>query len=179
MKYQDCVEAMQAADEPCGGEHAPRLADANINPATGLATDYLNHFNEAIMLLEMLSGCPDCIDDFLDRRPMTYREHFAASRFKGRELAIAAYDSADPVARGCLDALAATMTAVLEATRAAMTADMPREAAGQLAGRAASWLKPLVARAGAVINGETDAGFGQTPGQAPVPQAVVDGLMKR
>ena len=42
-----------------------RLADANINPATGLATDYLNHFNEAIMLLEMLSSCPECRDDFL------------------------------------------------------------------------------------------------------------------
>jgi hypothetical protein len=28
-----------------------RLRAANINPRTGLATDYLNHFNEAIMLL--------------------------------------------------------------------------------------------------------------------------------
>ena len=56
MKYQDCVEAVQAADGLTGGEEAPRLADANINPVTGLATDYLNHFNEAIMLLEMLSG---------------------------------------------------------------------------------------------------------------------------
>ena len=177
MKYQDCVEAFQAADEACGGEDAcaPRLADANINPATGLATDYLNHFNEAIMLLEMLSDCPDCIDDFLGWRPMSYREHFAASRFKGRDLAIAAYETADPVLRNCLDTLAATMSAVLEATRAAMTTDMPHEAAGLLAERAASWLKPLVARAGAVINGETDAGFGQ----ALVPQAVVDGLMKK
>jgi hypothetical protein len=29
-----------------------RLAKANISPVTGLATDYLNHFNEAIMLLD-------------------------------------------------------------------------------------------------------------------------------
>ena len=42
-----------------------------------------------------------------------------------------------------------------------------------LAEHAAAWLKPLVARAGAVINGEADA-------SAPdAPQAVVDGLMKR
>jgi hypothetical protein len=26
----------------------------NINPVTGLSTDYLNHFTEAIMLLELL-----------------------------------------------------------------------------------------------------------------------------
>ena len=172
MKYQDCVEAVQAPDE----EAQPlRLADTNINPATGLATDYLNHFNEAIMLLEMLSACPECLEDFLGWRPMSYREHFTASRFKARDLAIAAYDAADPNLRHCLDTLAGTMTAVLEATRAVMAADMPRKASVMLGTRAAAWLRPLVARAGAVINGETDPGLGTLI----VPQAVVDGLMKR
>ena len=67
------------------------------------------------------------------------------------------------------------MTAVLEATRAAMSAEMPADTAATLAERAAAWLRPLVARAGAVINGETDTGLDH-----PVaPQAVVDGLMKR
>ena len=125
------------------------------------------------MLLEMLSSCPDCRDDFLGWRPMSYREHFLASGFKGRDLAIAAYDAADPNVRGCLDTLAGTMTAVLEATRAAMSAEMPPEAAASLADHAAAWLKPLVARAGAVINGDADAGLPDAP------QAVVDGLMKR
>ena len=175
MKYQDCVETGQAADEDGETTNAPRLADANINRATGLATDYLNHFNGAIMLLEMLSDCPECLDDFLGWRPMSYREHFMASRFKGRDIVIAAYDAADPNLRNCLDTLAGTMTAVLEATRAAMRADMPREAATVLANRAAAWLRPLVARAGAVINGQTDAGMSE-----PImPQAVVDGLMKQ
>ena len=175
MKYQDCVEAVQAADEAPDGAagDAPRLADANINPVTGLATDYLNHFNEAIMLLEMLPGCPECRDDFLGWRPMSYREHFVASRFKGRDMAIAAYDAADPDLRGCLDTLANTMSDVLEATRAAMNAGMPPEAAGALASRAAASLKPLVARAGAVINGDTDASA------TNIPQTVVDRLMKR
>ena len=175
MKYQDCAEALQADDGPDGGAGgAGRLADANINPATGLATDYLNHFNEAIMLLEMLSSCPDCRDDFLGWRPKSYREHFEASRFKGRALAIAAYDAADPSLRGCLDTLAGTMTAVLEATRAAMSSDIAPESAVALAEHAAALLRPLVARAGAVINGENTADAGE-----PVtPQAVVDALMK-
>ena len=175
MKYQDCAEALQADDCTDGGASgAVRLADANINPATGLATDYLNHFNEAIMLLEMLSSCPDCRDDFLGWRPMSYREHFEASRFRGRALAIAAYDTADAGRRDCLDALSGAMTAVLQSTRAAMSSDMPPESAGVLADRAAALLRPLVARAGAVINGEDTADAG-----APVtPQAVVDRLMK-
>src|SRR5471032_354079 len=79
---------------------AAELRAANINPRTGLATDYLNHFNEAIMLLEMIPDMPDCAEDFLGWQPLSYREHFAASNFRARELAIAAYDSADPAIRG-------------------------------------------------------------------------------
>jgi hypothetical protein len=171
MKYQDCVEAMQADD--VAESDAASLAEANINPATGLATDYLNHFNEAIMLLELLSSCPDCRDDFLVWRPMSYREHFEASGFKGRRIAIAAYEGADPTVRGCLDTLAGTMNAVLEATHAAMSADLPTEGTTALAERAAALLRPLVARAGAVINGEADSGASASP------QAVVDSLMMR
>jgi len=175
MKYQDCAAAAQAANTPCEGADmaAPRLSDTNINPATGLATDYLNHFNEAIMLLELLATCPDCREDFLGWRPMSYREHFAASRFNGRDLAIAAYDAADPAMRGRLDTLAAAMTAMLEATRARLSADLPPAAAGMLANRAAAWLRLLVARAGAVINGDAEEGAQQ------MPQTVVDRLMKR
>jgi len=40
------------------------LRAANINPPTGLATDYLNHFSEAVMLLEMVPVMPECAEDF-------------------------------------------------------------------------------------------------------------------
>ena len=159
------------AESKCAA--APRLADANINPLTGLATDYLNHFNEAIMLLEMVASCPDCLEDFHNWKALSYREHFHASRFKGRDLAIIAYDAADPVARACLDTLADTMTMVIEATRATMTAERSPEAASILAEPASAWLKMLVARAGAVINGEIDRG------EAGEPQLAVDRLMKQ
>jgi hypothetical protein len=142
---------------------------------TGFATDYLNHFNEAIMLLEMLASAPEFLDDFLAWQPMSYREHFAASRFKGRDLAIAAYDAADPDLRGCLDALAGTMTAMLEVTRVTLRSDMRPEAGGLIAEVAAASLKPLIARTGAMINGETDA----KASVPAAPQTVVDGLMNR
>src|ERR1700730_2493460 len=72
-----------------------RLRAANINPRTGLASDYLNHFNEAVMLLEMIPDMPECAEDFLHCHPLSYREHFTASNFKARDLAIEAYESAD------------------------------------------------------------------------------------
>jgi hypothetical protein len=176
MKYQDCIQPAQAPDGTPGGHAAgERLAEANINPATGLATDYLNHFNEAIMLLEMLPSCPDCVEDFLAWRPLSYREHFAGSRFKGRDLAIAAYDAAEPALRERLDTLTGTMTAMLEATRAALNSGLPPDAGGFIAEAAAAWLKPLIARAGALINGEADG----ERSQPSAPQAVVDGLFAR
>jgi hypothetical protein len=174
MKYQDCIQPAQAPGGSAAGE---RLADANINAATGLATDYLNHFNEAIMLLEMLPSCPDCVQDFLAWRPLSYREHFAGSQFRGRELAIAAYEAADPALRARLDAFATAMTAMLQATGTALRSGLPPDAGGLIAEAVAAGLKPLVARAGALINGEGEAEA--EPDQTSAPQAVVDGLMQR
>ena len=62
------------------GARAEQLRAANINPRSGLATDYLNHFNEAIMLLEMVPDMPECAEDFLTWTPLSYAEHFWADR---------------------------------------------------------------------------------------------------
>jgi hypothetical protein len=104
---------------------------------------------------------------------MSYREHFAQPQYRHRAIAIDAYEQADPVARHYLDTLADAMTDVLQATRKALGADLPPQAAVQLAERTAAWLRPLVARAAAVINGEgaTEAEF--------APQAAIDRLMRR
>src|SRR5215813_12465452 len=87
---------------------AEQLKAANINPRTGLATDYLNHFNEAVMLLEMVPDLPDCAEDFLQWRPLSYPEHFTASNFKARDLAIEAYEAADPAVRAEFDHVTGT-----------------------------------------------------------------------
>ncbi len=133
-----------------------RLAAANINPSTGLATDYLNHFNEAIMLLDLASTMPECLPDLMAWRPLDYRAHFARSTFKDRALALAAYEGASRRARRDLERLADAMTAILLATRDAMASDT-RGAAARAAARAAALLRPLVAQAGAVINGQVVA----------------------
>ena len=130
-----------------------RLAAANINPKTGLASDYLNHFNEAIMLLDLLPQTPECIVELIGWEPLSYEEHFASSHFKDKELAIAAYDAADPIARVRLEELADTMNALLVATCEAFQRRSSLDAANALAAETAARLKPLVARAGAVING--------------------------
>src|ERR1700687_5186756 len=99
---------------------AAQLRAANINPRTGLATDYLNHFNEAIMLLEMIPDIPDCAEDFLAWYPLSYAEHFTLSNFKARDLAIEAYELADTSTRAEFDNITSTMTSILTAVGAAM-----------------------------------------------------------
>lgn len=136
---------------------AAQLRAANINPRTGLATDYLNHFNEAIMLLEMIPDMPECAEDFLGWHPLTYREHFMASHFKGRDLAIEAYDSADAVIRAEFDNITSAMTSILTAVGAAMREARQDKTRATLAEQATGWVKPLVALAGGIINGGAEA----------------------
>ncbi|MGO4716293.1 hypothetical protein [Bradyrhizobium sp. 2TAF24] len=139
-----------------GAARAAELRAANINPRTGLATDYLNHFNEAIMLLEMIPDLPDCADDFLSWEPLSYAEHFRASNFKARDLAIQAYDEADPAIRGEFDGITTTMTSILTAVGDAMRKVRHDNSRAQLAIQATGWVKPLVAHAGGIINGADD-----------------------
>jgi hypothetical protein len=148
-----------APGKPGGGAdaRAARLRAANINPRTGLATDYLNHFNEAIMLLEMIPDMPECAEDFLTWHPLSYAEHFTASNFKARDLAIEAYESAHPAIRGEFDRLTATMTSILTAVGSAMREASQDKTRATLAEQATGWVKPLVALAGGVINGGSEA----------------------
>jgi hypothetical protein len=132
---------------------AERLRAANINPRTGLATDYLNHFNEAIMLLEMIPDMPECAEDFLGWKPLSYSEHFTASNFKARDLAIEAYESAESGIREEFDKITTAMTSILTAVGTAMREASQDKTRAKLAGQAIGWVKPLVATAGGIING--------------------------
>jgi hypothetical protein len=136
---------------------AAMLSAANINPRTGLATDYLNHFNEAVMLLEMIPDMPECAEDFLTWTPLSYAEHFWASNFKARDLAIEAYELADPKIRAEFDNIANTMTSILTAVGSAMREARQDKTRATLAEQATNWVKPLVALAGGIINGGTEA----------------------
>ena len=148
---------MPRQTSPENQARAAELRAANINPRTGLATDYLNHFNEAIMLLEMIPDVPECADDFLEWHPLTYSEHFTASNFKARDLAIAAYESADAKIRAEFDNITSAMTSILTAVSAAMREARQDKTRATLAQQATGWVKPLVMQAGGVINGGAEA----------------------
>jgi hypothetical protein len=153
------------------------LAEANINPVTGLSSDYLNHFNEAIMLLEMIPKMPECRADLRAWQPLSYHEHFIGSHLKHLELTIAAYDLVDPLTRDEFDELCDAMSAAVTAARDSMQPNLSLEATSAIAAETAAWLKPLVVRAGAIIHG-FDAGAGEPASIAEL-QAAIDAVLER
>lgn len=80
-------------------EYRQRVEGTNISAQTLLATDYLNHFNEIVMLLDMLPDMPDMIEECKLWQPKSYKDHFADSTFSDKQLAIEAYDRVPSVYR--------------------------------------------------------------------------------
>lgn len=169
----DCTWEVPAEALRCQAADPLRLAAANINPLTGLSTDYLNHFNEAVMLLELLPGMPECAEDLARWRPLSYRAHFAQARLHASDLVIAAYDLAAPALRARFDRLCEVMEAMIVAAQEAIAAGAADP--GAVAAEAAAALKPLLARASALIHGH-DAGSA-APASIQAFQAAVDAVI--
>ncbi len=69
-----------------------KVKDTNINQVSLLATDYLNHFNEIAMLIEMVADMPDMLEECKSWRPKTYKAHFEQSNFADKDIYVEAYD---------------------------------------------------------------------------------------
>ena len=130
-----------------------RLRAANINPVTGLATDYLNHYNEVAMLIASLGDMPEMSAQVLDWRPVGYATHFRTTGFRDGDLAVAAFDAVPgPVmtrffaARRELELAIINVQDMLETTP---------QAASRLAAHAPD-IFDAIARLGGVINGDAE-----------------------
>jgi len=105
----------------------------------------------------MIPDMPECAEDFLEWHPLSYAEHFTASNFKARDLAIEAYESADEHIRVEFDNITSSMTSILTAVGTAMREVKQDKTRATLAEQATGWVKPLVALAGGIINGGSEA----------------------
>ncbi|MFO1190465.1 MAG: hypothetical protein U1E97_13035 [Alphaproteobacteria bacterium] len=151
--------AAPCVSPPCAHPiSADILAAANINVRSGLATDYLNHFTEIIMLLELVADMPDMIDDARAWQPKTYAEHFQASHFAARDLAISAYECAPALYRvpfdQVVDELHARIAKGIDEIAAATTS--PDTLAPTVAA-VVSEIQAMIQRASDLIHGNTAA----------------------
>lgn len=128
----------------------------NINETTLLATDYLNHFNEIIMVLELVPDMPDCLEEAQAWAPKSYVEHFRDSSFADKELAILAYENAPAGHRQPFDRVVASMDALIAKSLAEITvavAEGDDEGLRSLVETVTGKLRRLIDMASAIIHG--------------------------
>ena len=75
-----------------------------VHPETGLANDYLNIFNELVMLVEQLPSMPEFMGDVLAWAPIGYVEYFQQSSLPGSQRALEVYRQLNPAFRGEFEA---------------------------------------------------------------------------
>ncbi len=79
-----------------------QLQQANhlVNPSSGIANDFLNQYNEILLLVENLPILlPEMIEELLAWNPRTYEEYFRTSPLLGGHLAIEIYQALDKAFR--------------------------------------------------------------------------------
>lgn len=153
-------------------DFSARAKGTNVNDRTLLATDYLNHINEIIMLLELVPDAPECLEDCRAWQPKTYVEHFQGSSIADRDLAIAAYPFSPPEFRTIFDYLVAEMNRLVGSAVAAADAATTKGDADRcrhIVETAVSGLRTMVDQASAAIHGDVQA----------MGQAEIDRLMER
>ena len=164
-----------------------RAKGANINEQTLLATDYLNHFNEAMMLIELVPDMPECVADLAEWEPISYEEHFRRSNFSARDLAIEAYRAAPARYRKPFDAAIARLGTLIQATiegASAMIACENTAAAAEIVHLAMPAIRRYQETAGAIINGadvvidHDDIIEDITAEENTLDQSAIDSLMK-
>jgi hypothetical protein len=176
VSREDIVSAFRTA---MVGHFRSHIPGTNINESTLLASDYLNHFHELVMLLEALSSEPDGFaDDLLSWRPLTYEEHFTQSGFRDKNLAIAAYRRAPPKVRARFDeAVARLHGEALTVVATVGTALDSGNGLDKACVDAAARLRILIDQANAIANGEVPAEREDGEEQGEVSsQAAIDAL---
>lgn len=139
-------------------------AAALVNPASGLANDYLNLFNEIVMVIEQLPEMPELIDDLLAWRPTAYKEYFTQSVLPGRHSALDAYAELDAGFRQKFEEIVAELDRMATGSVALVRHHLHKkgmaepELLAELCAKAGSGMRNVLERAATTVNhGVTEA----------------------
>lgn len=89
---EDSAQSTTRSDGDDYALYRDKAEGTNINQQTLLATDYLNHFNEITMLIEMIPDMPEMLEEAQAWAPKSYQDHFREAGFSDAGLAVEAYD---------------------------------------------------------------------------------------
>lgn len=156
---------------PASKTSADELARAH------LSNDYLNHYSEVMMLIEMAEMDPEIARELSAWRPQSYPDYFAASRLRRAPDALAGYEALAPDRREAFEAIVDAMD------RLALTAITALEPPCETAEAALVAKVTLPAFRGLIDSAATFLNSGgrqlSRDGRVEAAQAVIDRLMDR
>jgi len=129
-----------------------------VNPVSGLANDYLNLFNELVMMLEQIPQMPELLDDLLEWRPVGYQEYFQRSKLPGRHSALEAYERLGPSFRRRFEIFVAELDVIALASVASVRrqfrdgAPQDMERVSLMCQRAGEKMRIILIRASRLVN---------------------------
>ena len=178
VSREDIVAAFRSA---MIGHFRSHIPGTNISEATLLASDYLNHFHELVMLLEAVESDPEGFtEDLLGWHPLTYEEHFSASGFRDKTLAIAAYRRAPPQIRARFDEAVSKLHGEAVTLIAEVAVELKGENQSGLNRScmdAVARLRVLIEQANRIANGEPERGA-RGPSAETHDQSAIDFLFE-
>lgn len=137
-------------------EWRAKVAGTLINPDTLLATDYMNHFNEVVMLIEMLPDMPDMLPDCAAWQSKSYSEHFLGSGLAYGPLAAEAYKQIPTTIKAPFELTVAQLNAAISLTIKRAAAAIALEATDEMrrsVGAGVTVMRRLSETLAGIING--------------------------
>ncbi|MBB4633923.1 hypothetical protein [Sphingosinicella soli] len=150
---------------------AARIADiaaeaiTGIDPHTGLASDFLNQFNEVLMLLDVAGTDPEFNRDLRNWLPCDYIEHFETGGLRDSALVLEAYALCPLSVRRRFDRLSRDLSALILQGLADLR-DLSGETAQQASAMLAEKIRRRVESLSAIIH----------PGERPLDNRAISAL---
>lgn len=171
---------MNEGSSPDFAAYQEKVKGTNINEDTLLATDYLNHFNEVVMMIDMLPDMPDCLDMVKEWQPKPYKDHFRDSTIADKDLAVEVYDHVPPLYKQAFEDTVSQVDmcifqAIADAEEALGTGDM--EYLKFKVSESAQEIHRLQDRLSAIIHGTADlSGDSDSESAVTMDQSDIDAL---
>jgi hypothetical protein len=144
------IPSMMRPDSPPPIE--PALESELPSVCAGLSNDFLNHYSEALMLIEMAADDPSMGDELADWQPVSYPAYFGASELRRASAALAAYEALPDARRQAFERLIAAMDTLATMAIFALQPPSAPDSARVIVEATAPALRDLIAKAGAFLN---------------------------
>lgn len=143
--------------------------------SAALSTDFLNRFNEALMLIEIAAMDETIVEDLRNWTNVGYREHFQSSSLRCAGSALAAYENLAPHRRAAFEDTCSAMARLIRTMTDILCEKPLRDDLPEITAVASDALRKLISRSTQFINANGTIDLSALPDRTL--QAEIDALI--